>query len=86
MDTLRLVDVGVFFTLFLLLFVRPLFLFFFGGALRFFFAELPHCVHHSVNTKKNLDLVRVLFFNLLWEPRHLFTPKKAFFLPALPLF
>ena len=31
MDTWRLVDVGVFFTFFLIPFVRPLYFFFFGG-------------------------------------------------------
>ena len=89
MDTLRLVDVGVFFTFFLLLFVWPHFFFFFGGALRFFFAELPHCVNHSVRTETFLDLVRgffCFFFNLLWEPRYLFTAKNVLFYPHYPSF
>ena len=41
MDTLRLVGVGVFFTFFLLLFVRPLFFFFLGGACDFFCRIAP---------------------------------------------
>ena len=58
MDTWRLVDAGVFFTFF----VRPLFLRFWGPC-EIFFAELPHCVNHSVRTNF-FDLVRGFFFEI----------------------
>ena len=41
MNTWRLVDVGVFFNFFLLLFVRPLFFFVFGGLGVFFLPNSP---------------------------------------------
>ena len=50
MDTWPLVDVGVFFTFFLILFVQPLLFLAFWRALRFLLSELPHCVNHSVRT------------------------------------
>ena len=51
MDTWRLVDARVFFTIFFFdSFLFGLFFFFFGGLANFFFAELPHCVNNSVRT------------------------------------
>ena len=49
MHTWRLVDAGVFFTFCLTPFYSAAF-FFFWGPCKFFFAELPHCVNHSVCT------------------------------------
>ena len=62
MHTWRLVDVGVFSTFFFDSFLFGLFFFFFGDLAKFFFAELPHCVNHSVRTVFFFfDLVRVFF-------------------------
>ena len=66
MDTLRLVDVGVFFTFFLLLFVRPLFFFFFGGGACNFL--LPNCpIASTIRSaeKKNWTLCGVFFLSFV---------------------
>ena len=44
------------------------FFFFFGGLANFFFAELPHCVNHSVRTNFVWTLWG-FFLNLFWGPR-----------------
>ena len=86
MDTLCLVDVGVFFTCFFTPFCSASFLLLcFGGLL--FFCRAARLRQPFGPHKKFLDLVRgPFFFNLLWGPWYLFTPKKNFFLPSLPLF
>ena len=86
MDTLGLVDVGVFFTFFLLLFVWPLFFFFLGGALRSF---LPNCpiASNIRSAQKILDLLRGFCFLIICGSLGTSSLlKKRLFFPALPLF
>ena len=86
MDTWHLVDARVFFTFLFYSFLFGLFFFLFGGLAKFFFAELPHCVNHSVRTEF-FFFGPCVFFQIFSRGLGNCSLLKTFlFLPALPLF